>query len=246
MRMSMLALAALLSASLAPSVPAADAAKIHVLLWTGDDVKVHNWKETAPATRDILAASGRFDVTVSEDPAALDSADALKAYQVIYVCRYNASTPTLGEAGRQNLLDFVKGGKGLVVTHLSSASFKDWDEWKKLCGRYWVMGKSGHGPRGTFKVHVVEKADPVMQGLEDFETSDELYAKLQGDAPIRTLATADSDFSKKTEPLVFTTDYGQGRVFSHTFGHDVKALEPAAVRAIVVRGTEWAATGKVQ
>ena len=40
-------------------------------------------------------------------------------------------------------------------------------------------------------------------------------------------------------------NYGKGRIFHTTFGHDVNAL--ASVDGIVVyqRGAEWAATGKV-
>jgi type 1 glutamine amidotransferase len=140
----------------------------------------------------------------------------------------------------------VKDGKGFVISHLSSASFKEWDEFPKLCGRYWVMGKSGHGPRSVFKARIANKNNPITQGLADFEADDELYAKLQGDAPINVLVEADSDWSKKTEPLVFTVEYGKGRVFHETFGHDAKALQNPTVQKLIQRGCEWAATGKVE
>jgi len=67
-----------------------------------------------------------------------------------------------------------------VISHLSSASFKEWDEFPKLCGRYWVMRESGHGPRSVFKVRIANKDHPITQGLADFEADDELYAKLLG------------------------------------------------------------------
>jgi type 1 glutamine amidotransferase len=153
---------------------------------------------------------------------------------------YNARTPTLSERGKQNLTAFVKAGRGLVVTHLSSASFSEWPEFKALCGRVWVMGTSGHGPRGVFKATVVDKTSPITSGVSDFTQDDELYAKLQGDAPIHVLVQADSDWSKKTEPLAFTLDYGKGRVFHHAFGHDVKALATPEVRRLIVQGTTWA------
>jgi type 1 glutamine amidotransferase len=53
--------------------------------------------------------------------------------------------------------------------------------------------------------------------------------------------TADSDFSKKTEPLAFTVEYGKGRVFSTTFGHDGKAIKTPEVAKLYVQGVEWAA-----
>jgi type 1 glutamine amidotransferase len=133
-----------------------------------------------------------------------------------------------------------------VVAHLASASFKEWGEFQKLCGRYWVMGKSGHGPRSVFQVKITDPDHPISQGIKDFEADDELYAKLLGDAPVHVLAEAYSDWSKKTEPLAFTLSYGQGRVFHHTFGHDARALSNPSVRKLIERGSQWAATGTVK
>jgi type 1 glutamine amidotransferase len=222
-------------------------AKIKVLLVTGDDVQpAHNWREVSQALRETLIASGRFDVRVCEDAGVLDSAATLGRYDLVFLAMYNAKTPTLSDGAKENLASFVKDGKGLVISHLSSASFKEWDEFHKLCGRYWVMGKSGHGPRSVFQARIANKNHPITQGLGDFEADDELYAKLQGDAPITVLVEADSDWSKKTEPLVFLVEYGQGRVFHSTFGHDAKALQNPTVQKLIQRGCEWAATGKVE
>jgi uncharacterized protein len=222
---------------------AADApAKTKVLLITGDDVSpAHDWLSCAAATRDILKDSGRFDVDVVGSAEALANEANLKNVDVIYFLMYNARTPALSDQGKENLLKFVKGGKGFVISHLASASFKDWPEFKPLCGRVWVMGTSGHGPRSVFKAVVVDKASPITQGVGDFQQDDELYAKLQGDTPIHVLLQAESDWSKKTEPLAFTVEYGKGRTFHHTFGHDAKALQTPEVKKLVVQGTAWAA-----
>jgi type 1 glutamine amidotransferase len=107
------------------------------------------------------------------------------------------------------------------------------------------MGKSGHGPRSDFKVKIVDKEHAITKGAEDFSTNDELYAKLLGDVKINVLVEADSDWSKKTEPLMWTLEYGQGRVFANAFGHDGNAVKNPAVAKLMVRGCEWAATGKV-
>lgn len=238
---------------------AADA-KIKLLLITGDDVGSHKWQETAPATRDILVNSGKFDVKVVEDLSCLEDAAALKAFDIIFFHRYDRSG-VISDKAKENLLAFVKGGKGFAVAHLASASFgptvkKDgdkievvkpgWDEFKNLCGRIWIMKVSGHGPRAPFKVNIANKNHPITKGIADFEADDELYAKLQGEAKINVLATADSDWSKKTEPLVFTLSYGKGRVFHEAFGHDVKSLDNPAIAKLICRGCEWAATGKVK
>jgi len=230
-----------------PGTAAETPGKIKVLLVTGDDVMPpHDWRQVSQALRETLVSSGKFEVRVCEDSGVLDSAATLGRYDLVLLHMYNAKTPTLSAGAKENLANFVKDGKGLVISHLSSASFKEWDEFPTLCGRYWVMGKSGHGPRAVFKARITKTDSPITQGLADFEADDELYAKLEGDAPITVLVEADSDWSKKTEPLVFTVEYGKGRVFHETFGHDAKALSNPTVQKLIQRGCEWAATAKVQ
>ena len=213
-------------------------------LYTGDDVKVHPWKETTAALKKLLLESGKFDVTVSEDYKPLDSADELNSFDVVVFNRYT-NKAALSDAAKKNLLDFVHSGKGFYVEHLASASFVDWPEFGKLCGRHWVMKKSGHGPRGEFAAKIVDGNHPITAGLKDFKTDDELYAKLQGDEAIHVLVNADSDWSKKTEPLVFWQPYGEGRVVYCTLGHDGRAIATPEVSTLIVRSIEWAATGKV-
>jgi type 1 glutamine amidotransferase len=229
-----------------PADAAGKPAQIRALLITGDDVSAHPWREMSETTREALVASGRFDVRVCEDPLILESETALKAYDVIVFTIYSQRRPVLPEQAQENLLNFVKSGKGFFVQHLASASFPKWEEFGKLCGRKWVMGTSGHGPRGVFEAKVVNKEHPITAGMSNFETDDELYAKLQGTGKINVLVEADSDWSKKTEPLVFTLNYGKGRTVHNTFGHDRKALMNPNVQRIIARGVEWAATGKVQ
>jgi uncharacterized protein len=248
MRLTQLTLMAglALASAFSPSAANAAAAKIRVLIITGDDVGVHKWRETTEATREVLTAAGKFDVKVSEEPLILESAAALKNYDLIFLNYYNSKNQPLSDQAKENLLSFVRGGKGFAVAHLASASFKEWDEFHKMVGRYWVMGKSGHGPRAPFKVKIKTQDNPITQGSQDFEEDDELYAKLQGDVPINVLAVADSDWSKQTEPLVFTLEYGQGRVFHEAFGHDGKAIKTEGAARLIQRGCEWAATGKVE
>ncbi|MGE5295488.1 MAG: ThuA domain-containing protein [Solirubrobacterales bacterium] len=218
---------------------------IKVLLITGDDVGAHPWREMSETTREILVNSGKFDVKVVEDPLILESQTALKNYDVIAFLIYSAKMPELPGQAQANLMNYVKSGKGFFVQHLASASFPKWDEFGKLCGRHWIMGTSGHGPRAPFQAKIADKQHPITAGLSDFEVDDELYAKLQGNEKIHVLVTADSDWSKATEPLVFVQNYGKGRVVHNAFGHDRKALMTPNVQKIIVRGTEWAATGKV-
>ncbi len=229
---------------LALTVGAGGEGKIKALLITGDDVDVHPWKETAAATKEILDAAGGFDVTVVEEMDILGKKDDLNKFDLVIFMRFNNKKIELSDDAKANLLGFVRDGKGFVVSHLASASFNKWEEWNRLCGRYWAMGKSGHGPRSVIKAKIADKEDPITKGVEDFEIDDELYAKLRGEEKIHVLVEADSDWSKKTEPLVFTLGYGKGRVFHDAFGHDGKAVRTPAHAKLLARGCRWAATGK--
>jgi len=79
---------------------------------------------------------------------------------------------------------------------------------------------------------------------------DELYARLRGPGKNMTvLATAYSDpannGSGRDEPQLLALQYGKGRVFHTTMGHDIVALSSVDFVVTLQRGTEWAATGRV-
>ncbi|MCX6903634.1 MAG: ThuA domain-containing protein, partial [Verrucomicrobia bacterium] len=122
MRLTLLTLIAITALTCASNAPAADAkpAKIKVLLITGDDVGPHKWRETTEATREVLTA-GKFDVKVSEDPLILESATALKNYDLVFLNYYNSKNQPLSDQAKANLLSYVKGGKGFAIAHLASA-----------------------------------------------------------------------------------------------------------------------------
>ena len=80
--------------------------------------------------------------------------------------------------------------------------------------------------------------------------ADELYANLRGPGENMTvLATAFSDPANHgtghDEPILMVIQYGKGRVFHTTLGHDLAALNCVGFMTTYQRGAEWAATGKV-
>ncbi len=46
-------------------------------------------------------------------------------------------------------------------------------------------------------------------------------------------------------PQAWTNEYGKGRVFAFSIGHDAQSLRFDAVKTLILRGTEWAASGAV-
>jgi len=45
--------------------------------------------------------------------------------------------------------------------------------------------------------------------------------------------------------MLWTVNYGSGRVFVTAMGHDAEAMKLPGFVATLTRGTEWAATGAV-
>ena len=79
---------------------------------------------------------------------------------------------------------------------------------------------------------------------------DELYDYLRGPAEnMQVLATAYSAEEKGGSgnhvPMLMVVRYGDGRIFHTPMGHDDNAMQCVGFATSLVRGAEWAATGKV-
>ncbi|MCL5270212.1 MAG: ThuA domain-containing protein [bacterium] len=111
---------------------------------------------------------------------------------------------------------------------------------------------AGHGPQHPYEVKLRDAAHPVTQGMPARwpHLADELYHGQRGPAVnMHILATAYDDPAGKGtgahEPMVYTVSYGKGRVFVNLMGHAAAQTAAPDMVALLTRGTEWAATGKV-
>lgn len=110
----------------------------------------------------------------------------------------------------------------------------------------------GHGPQHEFPIVIRDVSHPITEGVpaQFMHTKDELYERLRGPAiNMNILATAFAAPAKKGsgrhEPTMMTIDFGKGRVFHSTLGHADYSFEYVGFQTLFLRGTEWAATGKV-
>jgi type 1 glutamine amidotransferase len=166
----------------------------------------------------------------------------------------------------------LKAGKiGLVIVHAANNAFNGWKEYTQMIGMGWHNPKTGdrlylddagkqvrvpagkgdgpgHRYTGEFTVTVRDLGHPVTKGMptEWLHTRDELYDNMRGPIEnIHLLATAYSKGTKVHEPMIWTVDYGKGRVFHTPMGHDLTGMRCVGFVTTLRRGTEWAATGHV-
>ncbi len=220
------------------------------LILTGHDGPFHNWRETSQVLKAVIERDGRFRCRIVDDPEFLARED-LSGYDLIVQNYVNWERPGLTDTAKKNLLKYLDAGKGFAVIHFADGAFhaslpgakeSDWPEYRKIVRRVWdhTPGKSGHDKYGPFSVTVTGK-HPITAGMGNFETTDELYYKQQGDEPIEVLATAKSKDTGKDEPLAWVSQYGKARVFQTVLGHSVESIRGDGAAALIRRGCTWAA-----
>jgi len=214
--------------------------QVRVLIVTGDDYPGHKWKQTTPVLAAALDGDRRLAIDVVETPDYLRS-PKLGDYDVLVMHWMNWEKPDPGTTARENLRRYVNEGGGLVFVHFACGAFQGWDGFAGIAGRAWNPKLRGHDPRGRFRVNIVDPEHPITKGMKAFDTDDELYTCLAGEAKIHVLAAATSKVDKKDYAMAFVLTVGKGRVFHCPLGHDVKAFVAPAVRELFRRGTAWAA-----
>lgn len=115
-----------------------------------------------------------------------------------------------------------------------------------------------HGKQHEYVLNGRDMKHPITKGLPAkwLHAKDELYDRMRGPGDIASLLyTAYSDpatgGSGREEPLLFTIEWGKGRIFHTMLGHtgattvDNPAMQCLGFQVTFLRGAEWAATGKV-
>ncbi len=242
-----LALGFLAAFCLISAVHAAPAGKpLRILLLTGKNN--HAWQETTPVLKDMYEASGRFAVDILYDPSTMDSR-SLAGYDVIVSnwTNYPSADREWGPKAEKAFLDFVRSGKGFVLVHAAGACFQGWPEYRQLAGAVWGS-KSAHGTYHAFNVVADDPDHPVTKVIGDFVITDELYHRMDVEPTAHRLCSGFSDKAEggtgEWEPAVFSTSFGAGRGFYQILGHDAKAMMNPNWKLLMLRGTEWAATGR--
>lgn len=195
---------------------------------------------------------------------------------VIQTCNDLGGRAQWPRAVQEDFEAFVRRGGGVYVWHAGNNAFPDWLAYNDMIGLGWrkkdfgwalavdAQGRTvripagegqdtGHGARLDTVVRRVGE-HPIHAGLpREWLTPDiEVYYYARG--PAKNLEVLSYGFDPKTQmqwPLEWTVIYGEGRVYTSTFGHVWKGdVQPermrcAGLQTVMVRALQWLAARPV-
>ena len=185
----------------------------------------HNWSASAPILKTILDQTKLFTTDIAKTPKEGEDMGNFqpdfKKYSIV-VMDYNGAS--WSDKTKNDFLDYVKNGGGVVIYHEADNSFADWKEYNEIIGIggwnnrsekdgpyvYYKKnvlvvdttagGAGSHGPQHEYIVKARKADHPILKGLPIawLHGKDELYSKLRGPAKnMEILATAYADTAKK-------------------------------------------------
>ena len=198
-----------------------------------------------------------FSVRVEEDTTAVYAdTEYLRTVDLVLQCMTMTTIEREEVAG---LAAAVAGGTGLAGWHGGIAdSYRSSAAYLHLIGAQFAAhpGKPAGERVGDrtdndvpHRVTILPagRDHPITTGIDDFDLRTEQYWVL-ADSYLDVLATTtrvdhvDDPWSRPvTSPAVWTRQWGAGRMFVCTPGHEVRVLRDPNVRTLVERGLLWAA-----
>lgn len=195
---------------------------------------------------------------------------------VIQTCNDLNGGPAWPEEVQRAFEQFVRSGGGVYVWHSGNNAFASWPAYNEMIGLGWRkkdFGEAievdahekliripanegrdtGHGARVDTVVRRLGD-HPIHAGLpRQWKTPDiEIYYYARG--PARNLEVLSYGFDPVTQmnwPLEWTVSYGEGRVYTSTFGHVWRGdtqpdrMRCAGLQTVVVRALQWLARREV-
>ena len=247
--------------------------KLSVLIVDG--MNNHDWPRATRILRSILEGSGRFTVEVSTTPPTSQPAEAWDGWRPdflkydVVVSNFNGGyNPAKGAVHwprevETALETYIGNGGGLVVFHAANNSFPSWPAYNQMIGLGWRPPEFGPSIIIDKNEKIIEipagqgrkpgHDHPITRGLPKrwLHPHEQLTHGQHG--PVKDMTILTYAWSKdvdENEPMDWVIPYGKGRVYTTMLGHLWKdgpdtALRCDGFQTLLLRGTEWAATGEV-
>jgi type 1 glutamine amidotransferase len=200
-------------------------------------------------------STGAYETVVTND-MSIFKPESLKQFDA--VCFNNTTglkfnpekTPELCKS----LMDFVKGGKGVVGIHAATDNFNEWPEAQEMIGGSFTGHPWGGG--GTWAIKIDEPDHPLMAAFKgkNFKINDEIY---RTEPPLysrdKQLVLMSLDMSDETTRNVkgfkptdadtgtaWVRTWGEGRIFYCSLGHNDHIYWNPAVLQHYLDGIQFA------
>jgi type 1 glutamine amidotransferase len=222
-----------------------------VFLLSGGQRQHHGYRDQAFYLAEALENTGRFEVTIAEDAAVLET-PAIRKYDLLIVAADRRDPEfKFTKSQQEAIFDYVRSGHGYVSVHGADNAAADWlPEWRDMLGGVFshVGQPDGKVRKGSYTVKIVDTASPITRGLEDFPLKDELYYQVQMQPDVHPLVTI--DYNGVAWPVAWTRTFGKGRVFHTVLGHrdfgpgkDDPLRDPNLSR-LIIQAVDWVAAGR--
>jgi len=181
-------------------------------------------------TRDS-SVKARFDI--------YDNPDWAKGYDIILHDECTADVVELPYV--DNILNAHKNGVPAVNLHCAMHSYRlpGRDDWFQFVG----IQSSAHGPQEPIDVTFIDRDHPVTKTLGNWTTiREELYNNIKLFPTAKPLARGRQDVGNRVDDfvVVWTNEFGKGKVFSTTLGHNTETVSDPRYLDMVTRGLLWA------
>lgn len=141
-------------------------------------------------------------------------------------------------AARDAISAHLKRGGALLALHAAAISFDTWPQWEDILGGRWVWGQSSHPPYGPVQTRVVAPAHPLMQGVNAFQSRDEVYGQLRRASHCTVLAESCAEDQDWT-PTVWCQMWQGARVYYDALGHNTASFSDPAHRRLLSNALAW-------
>lgn len=200
--------------------------------------------QIADWTRELLAELD-YEVEETQDIFRLDG--DLSGYDLIILGWNNAlTTEDLSDAQEDNLLRAVENGTGIAAWHGAAAAFRASLKYHFLLGGDFIEHPAGEAYPQPYTVRITDNAHPVTDGVSDFEiASEQYYMHVNPNNHVLAETTFTGEHLPWLEghrsPVAWVREWGRGRVFYHSVGHDPSNLADPDVRRLTKQGLVYAA-----
>jgi hypothetical protein len=204
--------------------------KIHALIFTGG----HGFQQEPFWEMFNSFDNVSYDAVTFPDAFKHLNVEGAKGYNVlVFYDMWQEITPEQ----QREYLNLLRHGKPIVYLHHAMASFRNWEEYRRILGGYWKPGEGTYKHGVKYTVQIADSNHPVTKGMQDFEIEDETYGNFHVNPDAHALLRANHPDSG---PIVgWTHRYGASPIVYIQLGHDGLAYSDPNFRRLVSQAMRW-------